>query len=132
MHTLNDVLVPSLRWLIFRPANRENGWSQALSMQLSDLSITKGLRERRKPLEEISQWRHRSELTGKASLEKSTVQRGDSAGGLAAHEFCFQGKNAGTNRQTVSDHFDALPEPTRLCALHQERAGAARLRKVRT
>src|SRR3984893_13881553 len=78
MHTLNDVLVPILRWLIFRPANRENGRPQALSMQLSDLSIAKGLRERRKPLEEISQWRHRSELTGKASLEKSTVQSRDS------------------------------------------------------
>src|SRR5437016_4893517 len=92
MHTLNDVLVPILRWLIFRPANRENGRPQALSMQLSDLSITKGLRERRKPLEEISQWRHRSELTGKASLEKSAVQRRDRAGGAASHEFCFKGK----------------------------------------
>src|ERR1700680_3667892 len=84
MHTLNDVLAPILRRLIYGPANRKNGRPQALSMQLSDLSITKGLRERRKPLEEISQWRHRSELTGKASLEKSTVQLGDSAGGLAA------------------------------------------------
>jgi len=41
------------------------------------------------------------------------------------------GKNAGTNRQAVSDHFDHLPALTWLCALHQERARAARLPKVR-
>ncbi len=43
MDTLYNALVPILRRLVLRLANRENGRGQALSIQLSDFSVTEGL-----------------------------------------------------------------------------------------
>src|SRR6266571_7109065 len=110
MDTLKNALVPILRRLLLRLTNRENGRRQVPSIQLSDLSITERLRKRRKPLEEISEFRHRSQLTGKASPEKSAVPSHHDAASVASHEFCSMGKNLGTNSQTMGRHLGQLSD----------------------
>ena len=70
MHSLNDVLVPVLQWLVLALADGENRRPHALLRELSDLSIAKRLPKRREPLKEISELCHQCGLTGVCKMTK--------------------------------------------------------------